>query len=40
TYNISGVETQSVIAYVESGRRRDQQELVKKLYDNGFGRLR
>ena len=39
-YSISGVETESVIAYIERTRRQDQQAMQTSLYNNGFGRLR
>lgn len=39
-YQLSGVETQQVIGYIERGREQDQKGILKMLKDNGFGRMR
>ena len=40
TYNISGVETQQVVAYIENTRREDQRGMLRMLERNGFGSMR
>lgn len=40
TYNISGVETQQVIGYIEQTRREDQRGIVRMLERNGLGSMR
>ena len=39
-YNLSGVETQKIVEYIEDGRKRDQKGMLTMLYNNGFGRMR
>ena len=39
-YNISGVETQAVVAYVERSKQEDQRGLLRMLERNGFGRMK
>lgn len=40
TYNISGVETQQVIGYIEQTRREDQRGMMRMLERNGLGGMR
>jgi hypothetical protein len=40
TYNISGVETQQVVAYIEQTRRDDQRANLRMLERNGLGSMR
>lgn len=40
SYQVSGVDTEAAFRYIEGTRQRDQEEMLRMLYRNGFGRMR